>query len=293
MVTGTKKLSNVIGVMLALIMIVVSAVPTFAATSVGSIKTLKASNNGKNVITLKWSRASHATSYRVYKKKGSKYVRIKTLKGRSYKTKISRTTYFKVRGVRKTKLGKMSKAVKAAYKKQSSSKKLLVTTDTGVKVYKDHVYSVKSLGVSKSSRKIIAKYATSYWGTKTVRGYDADTHKPLIVAACKKTPKLALRYDELSVYNDKFDVDMSETTYWDYFDFYNNGDGSYIVDFKKPGYVMYETIDGTEPSPDNYYTKITNADGTKHTYAWAGKTGYGWYKVYKGDRVVYEQIDEH
>jgi hypothetical protein len=301
MVTGTKKLSRVIGVLLALVMIIVSAVPTFAATSVGSVKTLKASNNGKNVITLKWSKASHATSYRVYKKKGSKYVRIKTLKSRTYKTKISRTTYFKVRGVRKTKLGKMSKAVKAAYKKQSKpSKKPLLTTAEGVKVYKGRTYSLEKLGVPRGDRSVKVMYGYTYGSGDTksgiVVGKDSETGKYLAVNLWySDNPKymsgLLYTYDALS----KYDAGYTRWTgngFKNYFDFIDQP-GYEVIEIKDPGITFYETIDGTKPTPDNYYLKITKADGVVNTYNWMGHKGYEWFAAYKNGKIVFEEITRH
>ena len=85
--------------------------------------TLKSVTAGKKCATVKWSKVSGATGYKVYRatKKSGKYTCVKTVKTTSYKnTKLTKgkTYYYKVRAYRTVN----KKAVYGGYSKVKSVK---------------------------------------------------------------------------------------------------------------------------------------------------------------------------
>ncbi|MGI6211684.1 MAG: hypothetical protein ACOYJJ_03805 [Anaerovoracaceae bacterium] len=276
----------------------------------------------KNTAKLTWKKAKRAKRYKVYMRKaGAKHYKlIAFTKKTSYSKKITKTSYFKIKGYN-GKTGTASKTVKAKYKLKSvststttdtmtlhksagtgtntSTAEALTTLSNGLEVYEGETYSMSEMGLPKGSRSIkvgmvIDGDDDGNYSLTSVFGHDADTGAYLSLGISNtnfSTTSGFMTYDALSTYDSDYNRDDSKTNQEDYFDFLGNGNNSCYVNIKDPSITIYETIDGTEPTPDNYYKKFTKADGESNGYEWGYyKTGYDWVRAYKDGEIVYESL---
>ncbi|MGI6211683.1 MAG: hypothetical protein ACOYJJ_03800 [Anaerovoracaceae bacterium] len=276
----------------------------------------------KNTAKLTWKKAKRAKRYKVYMRKaGAKHYKLIALtKKTSYSKKISKTSYFKIKGYN-GKTGTASKTVKAKYKLKSASTSTttdtttlhksagtdtttassepLATLSNGLEIYDGKTYSMSEMGLPLGNRSIKADMVIDGdvdgdYSMTSVFGHDADTGAYLNVSTSNTNFSKSIRfmeYDALSTYDSDYNVDTSKKWQEDYFEIRGNGDNSSVITVKDSDITIYETIDGTEPTPDNYYKKFTKADGTSSGYAWGYYTnGYDWIRAYKDGEVVYESL---
>jgi hypothetical protein len=271
----------------------------------------------KTHVQVRWNKAKNASKYRVYYKVGSGKWAAANVSGKTtaYTTKslgYSKTVSVKVAGLAGSKKGKASatKVIKTAAK--SSSKKTTADyayNDKGQKIYVGKTYDTSYWGDTLSHRKIKVtevdqscpnvklRYGVS--GVDVVNG--GSYHCTFLTKA--NTDSTDERYEQgyrfgRSTYNKrvtKFNknglpvFEDPERLCGGAFKYYGAGKCTLLIHIWQKDVTIYETTDGTLPSPTNYFRKYTAADGEVKTYDWCdGKGGYQRIAAYAGNQEIFE-----
>jgi hypothetical protein len=115
-----KTLTSLLVFCLTCTMLLSAAIPTFAASyRVGTPTgfTYVRNPGDYNMVLLRWNKARNATSYKIYRKTGRSWSRIKTTKHTYYYLTLKKSAYYRIRAYRGKKHGSYSKTKKITYKK--------------------------------------------------------------------------------------------------------------------------------------------------------------------------------
>jgi hypothetical protein len=237
----------------------------------------------------------------------------------AYTTKslgYSKVVSVKVAGLSGSKKGMASatKVIKTAAKGTSSKKNTAdyAYNDKGQKIYVGKTYDTSYWGDTLSHRKIkVTGLDGSYGASAHVKtglsGIDVTNGGTYTCSFFTKKGTDADRYNIYNKYVFKFGCSIynkrvtkvykngmpffenPEKTCGGAFKLYADSSYSHLITIWQKNVTLYETMDGSKPTPNNYYKKYTSANGQFETCDWSGKTGYQRIAAYVGDQEIYER----
>lgn len=275
----------------------------------------------KTHVQVRWSKAKNASKYCVYYKVGSGKWAAVNVSGKTtaYTTKslgYSKTVSVKVAGLAGSKKGKASatKVIKTAAKSSPAGKTTAdyAYNDKGQKIYVGKTYDTSYWGDTLSHRKIKVTGLDGAYGApahvKTLlSGIDVTNGGTYTCSFFTKKGTDADRYNIYHKYGFKFGnseynkrvtklyksgmpfFEDPEKVCGGAFKLYADSSYSDLITIWQKNVTLYETMDGSKPTPNNYYKKYTSANGQFETCDWAGKTGYQRIAAYVGNQEIYEK----